>query len=474
MGYNLRDRNFTKLLDFSPREIRYLLDLSRDLKRAKYGGYEQQRMKGKNIAVIFEKTSTRTRVAFEVAAYSDQGAHVTYLGPSGTQIGHKESMKDTARVLGRIFDGIEYRGFGQEIVEELAQYAGVPVWNGLTDQFHPTQILADFLTMQEHSDKPLHDISYCYFGDARNNMGDSLMLGGAEDGDGRPPSRAEAPVAGPELVKESKAVAKETGGKVTLTDDPAVGAKGVDFLYTDVWVSMGEADSAWEERIKLLKPYQVNSGAGEEDRQPQGEVHALPARVPRRNTEMGEEIFEKYGLDGPRGHNDVFESERSIVWDQAENRMHTIKAIMVATRRGGENHMRVVVALGGNALSQRGQPMTAEVQRENVRVAAEALARWWASTSSSSPTATGRRSGCLPWRARRTPRWRPTRSTSWARRREGMIGYLIEQELGNRCRSRSRCDHAPHHGRGGPRGPGLRQPDEVRRARSTTRPKPNA
>ncbi len=330
MGYNLRNRNYLKLLDFSPREIRYLLDLARDLKRAKYGGYEQQRMKGKNIAVIFEKTSTRTRVAFEVAAY-DQGAHVTYLGPSGTQIGHKESMKDTARVLGRIFDGIEYRGFGQDIVEELAQFAGVPVWNGLTDQFHPTQILADFLTMQEHSDKPLHDISYCYFGDARNNMGDSLMVGGAKMGMDVRLCGPKHLWPDPELVKESKAVAKETGGKVTLTDDPAVGAKGVDFLYTDVWVSMGEAETAWAERIKLLKPYQVNAALVKKTGNPKVKfMHCLPA-FHDRNTEMGEEIFEKYGLEGLEVTNDVFESERSIVWDQAENRMHTIKAIMVAT-----------------------------------------------------------------------------------------------------------------------------------------------
>jgi ornithine carbamoyltransferase len=330
MGYNLRNRNFTKLLDFSPREIRYLLDLSRDLKRAKYGGYEQQRMKGKNIAVIFEKSSTRTRVAFEVAAY-DQGAHVTYLGPSGTQIGHKESMKDTARVLGRIFDGIEYRGFGQDIVEELGQFAGVPVWNGLTDQFHPTQILADFLTMQEHSDKPLHDIAYCYFGDARNNMGDSLMVGGAKMGMDVRLCGPKHLWPDPELVKASKAVAKETGGKVTLTDDPAVGAKGVDFLYTDVWVSMGEADSAWEERIKLLEPYQVNAALVKKTGNPNVKfMHCLPA-FHDRSTEVGDEIFQKYGLDGLEVTNDVFESERAVVWDQAENRMHTIKAIMVAT-----------------------------------------------------------------------------------------------------------------------------------------------
>jgi ornithine carbamoyltransferase len=330
MGYNLRDRNFTKLLDFSPREIHYLLDLSRDLKRAKYGGYEQPRMRGKNIAVIFEKTSTRTRVAFEVAAY-DQGAHVTYLGPSGTQIGHKESMKDTARVLGRIYDGIEYRGFGQEIVEELAEFAGVPVWNGLTDEFHPTQILADFLTMQEFSDKPLHDISYCYLGDARNNMGDSLLVGGAKMG-------MDVRLCGPkhlwpdkELVATVKAVAKETGAKVTLTDDPAVGVKGVDFLYTDVWVSMGEDKSVWDERVKLLKPYQVNAALVKKTGNPNVKfMHCLPA-FHDRNTEVGEEMFERFGLDGMEVTNDVFESERAVVWDQAENRMHTIKAVMVAT-----------------------------------------------------------------------------------------------------------------------------------------------
>jgi ornithine carbamoyltransferase len=330
MGYNLRNRSYLTLLDFSPRDIRYLLDLARDLKRAKYGGYEEQRMRGKNIAIIFEKASTRTRVSFEVAAY-DQGAHVTYLGPEGSQIGHKESMRDTARVLGRIFDGIEYRGYAQEVVRDLADYAGVPVWNGLTDQFHPTQILADFLTMQEHSDKPLHEVAYAYLGDARNNMGDSLMIGGVKMG-------MDVRLCGPkhlwpnaDLVKDCKAIAKDTGARLTLTDDPAVGATGVDFLYTDVWVSMGEADSAWEERIKLLKPYQVNAALVKKTGNPKVKfMHCLPA-FHDRNTEVGEEIFEKFGLDGLEVTNDVFESERAIVWDQAENRMHTIKAIMVAT-----------------------------------------------------------------------------------------------------------------------------------------------
>jgi ornithine carbamoyltransferase len=330
MAFNLHNRSFLKLLDFTPREIRFLLDLSRDLKRAKYGGYEQQHMRGKNIAIIFEKASTRTRVSFEVAAY-DQGAHVTYLGPSGSQIGHKESMKDTARVLGRIFDGIEYRGFGQDIVEELAQFAGVPVWNGLTDEFHPTQILADFLTMQEFSDKPLHEIAYCYMGDARNNMGDSLLVGGSKMG-------MDVRLCGPkhlwpdaELVKTCKAIAKETGARITLTDKPAEGVAGVDYLYTDVWVSMGEDASVWDERVKLLKPYQVNAALVKLTKNPKVKfMHCLPA-LHDRNTEVGEEMFERFGLDGMEVTNEVFESERAIVWDQAENRMHTIKAIMVAT-----------------------------------------------------------------------------------------------------------------------------------------------
>ncbi|MFL5774942.1 MAG: ornithine carbamoyltransferase, partial [Chloroflexota bacterium] len=311
-------------------EIRYLLDLSRDLKRAKYGGYEQPRLKGKNIAIIFEKSSTRTRVAFEVAAY-DQGAHVTYLGPSGTQIGHKESMKDTARVLSRIYDAIEYRGFGQEVVDELAEFADVPIWNGLTDEYHPTQILADVLTMLESTDKPLTQIAYCYMGDARNNMGDSLLIGGSKLG-------MDVRLCGPkhlwpnqELVDRCREVAKDTGARITLTDDPKEGVNDVDFIYTDVWVSMGEDASVWDERVKLLKPYQVNRELIETSGNPHVKfMHCLPA-FHDRNTEVGEEMFERFGLDGMEVTNDVFESPRAIVWDQAENRMHTIKAIMVAT-----------------------------------------------------------------------------------------------------------------------------------------------
>jgi ornithine carbamoyltransferase len=330
LGFDLRDRSFLKLLDFTPREIKFLLKLAADLKAAKYAGYEQQRLKGKNIAIIFEKTSTRTRVAFEVAAY-DQGAHVTYLGPSGTQIGVKESMKDTARVLGRIFDGIEYRGFGQEIVEDLAKYAGVPVWNGLTDEFHPTQILADVLTMTEFSDKRLSEIAYCYLGDARNNMGDSLMVGGAKLGMDVRLCAPKAVWPADDLVAQCREIAKSTGARITLTEDTAEGVKGADFLYTDVWVSMGEDASKWGERIDLLKPYQVNSELIAKTGNPATKfMHCLPA-FHDRNTKIGEEMFEKYGMDGMEVTNEVFESERSIVWDQAENRMHTIKAIMVAT-----------------------------------------------------------------------------------------------------------------------------------------------
>ena len=330
MGFNLRDRSFVKLLDFTPREIHFLLDLSRDLKRAKYGGYEQQRLRGKNIAIIFEKASTRTRVAFEVAAY-DQGAHVTYLGPEGSQIGYKESMKDTARVLGRIFDGIEYRGFGQEIVEDLAAFAGVPVWNGLTDEFHPTQILADVLTMTEFNDKPLTQIAYCYLGDARNNMGDSLLVGGAKLGMDVRLCAPKALWPTDDLVAECRRIADDTGARITITDDPAVGVKGVDYLYTDVWVSMGEDKSVWDERVKLLLPYQVNADLVAKTGNKQVKfMHCLPA-FHDRHTTVGEEMFQRFGLDGMEVTNDVFESERAIVWDQAENRMHTIKAVMVAT-----------------------------------------------------------------------------------------------------------------------------------------------
>ena len=330
MAYNLRNRNFLKILDFTPKELNYLLDLARDLKRAKYAGCEQPRMTGKNIALIFEKTSTRTRCAFEVAA-KDQGAHVTYLGPTGSQIGVKESMKDTARVLGRMYDGIEYRGFDQATVEELAQYAGVPVWNGLTNESHPTQILADFLTMQEHSDKPLNQVTFAYIGDARFNMGNSLMVGGAKMGmDVRivAPKKLQPDA---KLVKECQKIAKETGAKVTVTDDVKAGVKGCDFLYTDVWVSMGEPEKVWAERIKMLKPYQVNAAMMKATGNKNCKfMHCLPA-YHNLETQVGRDVHAKFGLDGIEVTEDVFESEASIVFDEAENRMHTIKAVMVAT-----------------------------------------------------------------------------------------------------------------------------------------------
>jgi len=330
MAFNLKNRNFLKLLDFTQEEIKFLLKLSQDLKAAKYAGIEQPRMTGKNIALIFEKSSTRTRCAFEVAAL-DQGAHVTYLGPSGSQIGHKESMKDTARVLGRMYDGIEYRGYGQAIVEELAEYAGVPVWNGLTDEFHPTQILADFLTMMEHTDMPLNQVSYAYLGDARNNMANSLLVGGAIMG-------MDVRIVGPKtlqpdakLVKQCQEIAEKSGATITITDDVKEGVEGCDFLYTDVWVSMGEADEVWKERIEMLSPYQINSKTMELTGNPNCKfLHCLPA-FHNRETKVGEEIFQKFGLDGMEVTEDVFESPASIVFDQAENRMHTIKAVMVAT-----------------------------------------------------------------------------------------------------------------------------------------------
>jgi ornithine carbamoyltransferase len=330
MAFNLRNRNFLKLLDFTPEEIKFLLKLSADLKAAKYGGYEKPSLLGKNIALIFEKASTRTRTAFEVAAF-DQGANVTYLGPSGSHIGHKETMKDTARVLGRSYDGIEYRGFGQEIVDTLAEYAGVPVWNGLTDEFHPTQILADVLTMTEHSYKDLPDIAYCYMGDARNNMGNSLLVGGAKLGmDVRLCAPKENwPEA--ELVATCEAIAQETGARLTLTDDVAKGVKGADFLYTDVWVSMGEPEDVWAERVKLMEPYQVNAEAMELTGNPDVKfMHCLPA-FHNAETKIGKEMKEKLGLESMEVTEEVFESPASIVFDEAENRMHTIKAIMVAT-----------------------------------------------------------------------------------------------------------------------------------------------
>jgi ornithine carbamoyltransferase len=330
MSGELKNRSFLTLRDFSRREIRYLLKLSGKLKADKRAGTEKKRLKGKTIALIFEKASTRTRVGFEVAAY-DQGAHVTYLGPSGTQIGYKESMKDTARVLGRIYDAIEYRGFGQDIVEVLARYAGVPVYNGLTDQFHPTQVLADLLTMKEHSKKPLRQLSFCFLGDAGNNMGDSLLIGGAKMG-------MDVRLCAPKscwpdqgIIDYAKATAQESGAKIEITESVKDAVKGCDFLYTDVWLSMGEPDEKWAERIKLLKPYQINASVMKMTGNPNTKfMHCLPA-FHNSETKVAKDIQSKFGLEAMEVTEDVFESPESIVFDQAENRMHTIKAILVAT-----------------------------------------------------------------------------------------------------------------------------------------------
>ncbi|ELY4853718.1 ornithine carbamoyltransferase [Cronobacter turicensis] len=328
----LYQKSFLKLLDFTPAQIRMLLELSAKLKKDKKNGVEVQKLTGKNIALIFEKDSTRTRCSFEVAAY-DQGARVTYLGPSGSQIGHKESIKDTARVLGRMYDGIQYRGFGQEIVETLAQFAGVPVWNGLTDEFHPTQLLADLLTMQEYlPGKAFNEMTLVYAGDARNNMGNSMLEAAALMGLDLRLVAPESCWPAAKLVTECQALAKETGGRITLTEDIAAGVKDADFIYTDVWVSMGEAKEKWAERIALLRPYQVNSQMLAQTGNPNVKfLHCLPAFHDDQTT-LGKQMAQEYGLKGGMEVTDeVFESSHSIVFDQAENRMHTIKAVMVAT-----------------------------------------------------------------------------------------------------------------------------------------------
>lgn len=328
--YNLRNRSFLTLMDFSPKEINYLLDLSRELKKSKYAGTEQQKLKGKNIVLLFEKDSTRTRCAFEVAAY-DQGAQVTYLGPTGSQMGKKESIADTARVLGRMYDGIEYRGFAQEIVEDLAKYSGVPVWNGLTDADHPTQVLADFLTIQEHIDKPLNKIVFVYSGDGRNNVANALMIGASKMGmDFRMVSPKEL-FPTEELLQQCREVAEETGAKITCTDNIAEGVKDADVIYTDVWVSMGEPEEVWEKRVNQLRPFQVDM----EMLRLTGNdkvifEHCLPSFHDLK-TKIGKDIYEKYGLKEMEVTDEVFESKHSVVFDEAENRMHTIKAVMVAT-----------------------------------------------------------------------------------------------------------------------------------------------
>ena len=333
MSYNLKNRSFLKLIDFTQRDMDYLLDLARDLKRAKYGGYETRKLEGKNIALIFEKASTRTRCAFEVATY-DQGANVTYLDPASSHIGKKESIRDTARVLGRMYDAIEYRGHSQAIVEELAAHAGVPVYNGLTDEWHPTQMAADLMTMREHKPGPWHEISYCYLGDARNNMGNSLMIAGCLMG-------MDVRIAAPRELwpdEEHVAYAREleavSMGRLTLTEDPAAGVEGVDFIHTDVWVSMGEPAEVWEERVNLLKPYQVNAQAMELTGNPDVKfMHCLPA-FHNLETQVGRDIHDKFGLEAMEVTEEVFESSAGIQFEQAENRVHSIKAILVATLAG--------------------------------------------------------------------------------------------------------------------------------------------
>jgi ornithine carbamoyltransferase len=333
MGTDLKGRSFLKLLDFTPGEIAGLLELSAELKRAKKEGREVQRLKGRNIALIFEKTSTRTRCAFEVAAY-DQGARVTYLDPAGSQLGKKESIRDTARVLGRMYDGIEYRGYAQARVEELARYAGVPVWNGLTNEFHPTQVLADLLTMKELSGRPLAGLKLAYLGDGRNNMCHSLLIGAAKCG---LDFRVAAPAAlmpSDALTAEAQAIARDTGARIAVGAEVAAAVAGCDFVYTDVWVSMGEPEDEWAERIGRLKPYQVNAAVMEMTGNPEAKfLHCLPA-FHNRLTETGEAIYQKYGLEAMEVTEEVFESPASRVFDQAENRLHTIKAVMVATLGG--------------------------------------------------------------------------------------------------------------------------------------------
>ena len=330
MAFNLANRSFLKELDFTPQELKFLIDLSIELKKAKYSGTERQRLTGKNIALIFEKDSTRTRCAFEVAAL-DQGAHVTYLGPSGSQMGKKETLKDTARVLGRMYDAIEYRGYGQEIVEQLAEYSGVPVWNGLTNEFHPTQLLADFMTMVEHTDKPLASVTFAYLGDARFNMGNSYLIGSAKLGLDLRIVAPKSLFPDPELVAVAREIADTTGATITLTEDVDEGVEGCDFVATDVWVSMGEAPEVWAERIDLLKPYQVDRALLERTGNPDVKfLHCLPS-FHNAETTIGQDISEKFGLDAMEVTDEVFESDASVVWDEAENRVHTIKAVMVAT-----------------------------------------------------------------------------------------------------------------------------------------------
>src|SRR4051795_9216289 len=327
---DLQGKHLLKLADFSTEELVYLLDLAAELKAAKKEGTEEQKLVGKEIVLIFEKDSTRTRCAFEVAAY-DQGAHVTFIGPGGSHMGHKETVKDTARVLGRMYDAIEYRGFAEQTADELARWAGVPVYNGLTDEWHPTQILADFLTFREHIAKPLDEVVFCYLGDARFNMADTYLIGGAKLGMDVRIASPRSLWPGDEVQDAANRLAAASGAKITITEDVAEAVKGCDFLLTDVWVSMGEPKEVWAERIKLLLPYQVNAETMRLTGNPDVKfMHCLPA-FHNRDTTVGEQIYQDHGLDALEVTDEVFESPASIVFDEAENRLHTIKAVMVAT-----------------------------------------------------------------------------------------------------------------------------------------------
>ena len=431
MSFNLRNRSLLTVQDYTPREFRYLLDLARDLKRAKYARTEQKHLDGKEICLIFEKTSTRTRCAFEVACY-DQGAHVTYLDPSGSQIGHKESFKDTARVLGRMYDAIEYRGASQAGVEELAKYAGVPVFNGLTDEYHPTQMLADVMTMREHSDKPIHEIKYAFMGDTRNNMGHSLMIVGCLMGMDVRICGPEDAVARPTSTSPSRASCRSSPARSSrspTTRSEAV--EGVDFIHTDVWVSMGEPKEVWKERIDLLLPYQVNAELMKASGNPQVKfMHCLPAFHDTETT-LGKQIAETYGLDERRrGHQRRVRvgdaTSRSSRPRTACTRSRPFSSPRWETDHAGRHRARRQRAPPPRRADDRGEPA-----RERPHRRAGARAGRGRSISWSSATATDRRSACSRCRAPRTRKMETIRSTCWARRREGMIGYMIEQELGN-------------------------------------------
>ena len=463
---DLRGRHFLKLADFTPEEITYLLDLSAELKAAKKEGREEQKLVGKEIALIFEKDSTRTRCAFEVAAY-DQGAHVTFIGPGGSHMGHKETAKDTARVLGRMYDAIEYRGFGQEDADELAEWSGVPVYNGLTDEWHPTQMLADFLTFREHVDKPLNEVVFCYLGDARFNMADSYLVGGAKLG-------MDVRIASPkslwprdEITQLAQRIADETGAKITITEDVGEAVQGADFLLTDVWVSMGEADEVWAERIELLKPYQVNAETMRGDRQPGREVHALPARVPQ-HRDAGRQGDLREVRDGvARGDRGGLRVARVAGLRRGREPAAHDQGRHGRDPRGAD--VRVVVALGGNALLRRGEPLTRrEPARQRARrvqgAGALALEHELVISHGNGPQV-----GLLALQGSAYTEVDPYPLDLLGAQTEGMIGYLIQQELGNELPLEKRLASLLTLIEVDPDDPAFARSDEADRARSTRR-----